>query len=196
MDLMEVSRRDKFRALFVALGIALVAVLIAPPVVEAATQNVRVKGKVTVKGGPVKTKASNGNVISSDAIADMGITDVPGTNGAVSVKTFAGGQGVLGLGDCAADAQHPLPETVTIPGQHVISALIITGDDGAVTLTSEAIGAGQVPLSIFKVSANNPNETLALGNGLGVTAPLTFAGSGTDCRFVILGQGEGVVPGS
>jgi hypothetical protein len=189
VDLMEVSRRDKFRALCAALGIALVAVLVAPPVVQAATQAVKVKNAV-------KTKATNGNTIASDAIADMGITDVPGTNGAVSVKTFAGGQGVLGLGDCAADATHPLPETVTIPGQHTISALIITGDDGAVTLTSAAIGNNQVPLSIFKVTASNPNETLALGNGLGVTAPLTFSGSGTDCRFVILGQGEGVVPGS
>jgi hypothetical protein len=184
---MQASRREKRQTFFAAVAIALMVMLVGAPVVQAAVQAVRVKGAV-------KVKDSRGGTIDASAIPAMGLTDAPGSSGAVAIRTFAGGSGVLGVGDCTAStepAQGPLPNVVTIPGGDIATALLITGE-GTVRITAQAIAGGQVPLANFKVDAGNPNEVLALGNGLTATAPLTFTGlDGTACNFIVLGQGQG-----
>ncbi|MEA2433355.1 MAG: hypothetical protein QOG54_812 [Actinomycetota bacterium] len=181
MDLFEVSRREKRQTFIAVIAFALVAALFIPPAVQAA---------VTKITGTVKVKDSSGSALESEAIGVQGITQVPGSSGALAVRTYAGGNGVLGLGDCTAStdpAQGPLPNVVTVEGGQIVTAILMTGT-GTVTTTSDAVGGGQVPLLNFKTDASTPNLSVALGNGLGTTAPLTFTGNGGACNFVILGQ--------
>lgn len=183
MDLAETSNRDKRNAFFGAIALALVVSVVAPPVVQAAVQ--RIRGTVTAK-----VKDSGGGTINSQAIPAQGLTDVPGSTGAMDVRNFAGGAGLLGVADCGDAANAPLPNSVSLSGGGVVTDMIITGTDGQVTITSTAVANGQVPLSRFRVDAGTPNVVVDLANGLGVTAPLTLNASGTDCNVVVLGHGE------
>jgi hypothetical protein len=207
------------------LGVA--ALVIAAPFAYAAATKVKVVNtpKVKLAGGTSNVNVTNtpnvnatisgdvdtdsnisdtdGSITESESIADQGITQVPGTNGAIAVRTYAGGNGLLGAGDCTATTADGLPSVAVVPGSRIVTALIITGTDGRVTLTTDAVGNGLLPLSKFRVNAGHPNEVLALGNGLGTTAPLTFTGSSEatgapgapsdgSCNFVILGQPQSV----
>jgi hypothetical protein len=188
MDLHQVSARDKRQSFFAAIGIALAVFIIGAPVVEAAVSRVKLAGGTAT----AKVKDSGGGTIESAAIPDMGLTDAPGTDGAVAVRNFAGGGGLLGAGDCTAStdpAQGPLPNTVDLSGGHIVTGIIITGT-GTVRITTDALPG--LPLANFVVNAEHPNEFIGLGNGLTVTTPLHFTGiDGTACNFVILGQGPG-----
>lgn len=176
-----VSRRDKMKTLFGAVALATVVALLAPPIAQAAVQAVRVKGAV-------KVKDSFGGNIESEAIADMGLLEAPGSDGALAVRNFAGGGGFLGAGDCSEGTDNAtgnfLENEVTVSGS-IVTGIIITGD-GTVTVTSAALN--NIPLLNFAVNNNNPNVFVGLGNGLTATAPLSFTGNGTNCNFVILGQ--------
>lgn len=183
MDLVETSRRDKGRAFFGAIALALVVAVIAPPVVQAAVT--KVSGTVTAK-----IKDTGGGRIDSSPIPAQGLTDVPGSTGAVDVRHFAGGAGLLGVADCGDGATAPLPNSVAISGGGVVTDMIVTGTDGEMRITSTAVGGGQVPLTRFRVNADNPNLHVPLSVGLGVTAPLTLTTSGTDCNVVVLGHAE------
>lgn len=183
MDLYETSTRDKRQTFFAAVALALVVAVLAPPVVQAAVT--RVRGTVTAK-----IKDTGGGTINSEAIPAQGLTDVPGSSGALDVATFAGGAGLLGVADCGDGAGAPLPNTISISGGGVVTDMLVTGTDGQMNITSSAVAGGQVALSKFRVDAANPNLHIALSNGLGVTAPLTLTTSGTDCNIVILGHGE------
>ena len=178
MNLMEVSRRDKRSTFFAAIGLAVAVFMIGAPVVEAAVQAVRVKGAV-------KVKDSNGGVINSEVIPLQGLTDVPGSAGALDVRNFAGGAGLLGIADCAG----PLGDSIEVGGGAVVTDLLLTGTDGTVAVTSSAVGGGAVPVLNVRVTADAPNVVADLSNGLGVTAPLTFTPTGADCQFVVLGHG-------
>ena len=181
MDLFETSARDKRQTFFAAIALALVVAVLAPPVVQAAVTTIR---------GTVKVKDTGGGTINSEAIPPQGLTDVPGSSGAVDVATFAGGAGLLGVADCGDGAGAPLPNTISISGGGVVTDMLVTGTDGQMNITSTAVAGGQVALSKFRVDSTNPNLHIALSNGLGVTAPLTLTTSGTDCNIVILGHGE------
>jgi hypothetical protein len=191
MYLQETSGREKRQTLLSAIAIAMAVFVIGAPVVEAAISRVKLAGGTAT----AKVKDSGGGTIESEAIPAMGLTDAPGTTGAVAVRNFAGGGGFLGAGDCTAStdpAQGPLPNTVTLGGGNIVTGIIITGT-GTVRITTQAVGQGQVPLANFVVNAQHPNEFVGLGNGLSVTTPLTFTGiDGSACNFVILGQGPGV----
>ena len=186
----EVAGRGKRQTFVTWIAIALVAFIVGAPIVEAQTNRVRLAGGTAT----AKIKDSNGDVVESEAIGPMGLTQAEGSTGAVAVRTYGGGGGLLGAGDCTAStepAQGPLPNTVTLSGGHVVTGIIITGT-GTVRITTLAVGSGQVPLANFTVNAENPNEFVGLGNGLSVTTPLTFTGiDGTACNFVIVGQGPG-----
>ncbi len=190
MNLLEVSGREKRQTFLSAIAIALAIFVVGAPVVEAAVSRVKLAGGTAT----AKIKDSTGNAIESEAIGNMGLTQAAGSDGAIAVRNFAGGGGLLGAGDCTAStepAQGPLPNTVTLSGGHVVTGIIITGT-GTVRITTQAVGQGQVPLANFTVNAENPNEFVGLGNGLSVTTPLTFTGiDGTACNFVIVGQGPG-----
>lgn len=185
----EVSGREKRQTFLTAMAIALAVFIIGAPVVEAAISRVKLAGGTAT----AKVKDSNGSSVESAAIDPMGLTDAPGSTGAVAVRNFAGGGGLLGAGDCTAStepAQGPLPNTVTLGGGNIVTGIIITGT-GTVRITTDALGP--IPLANFTVNAENPNEFVGLGNGLTTTTPLHFTGiDGTACNFVIIGQGPGV----
>lgn len=188
-NLIEVSAREKRQTFLSAIAIAMAVFVLGAPVVEAAVSRVKLAGGTAT----AKVKDSNGDSIESQEIEDMGLTDAPGSTGAVAVRNFAGGGGLLGAGDCTAStepAQGPLPNTVTLGGGNIVTGIIITGT-GTVRVTTDALGP--IPLANFTVNAENPNEFVGLGNGLTTTTPLHFTGiDGTACNFVIIGQGPGV----
>jgi hypothetical protein len=200
MELQDTTRREKRQTFFVAIALAAAVMLLAAPVVQAAIQKVQVTNTVPVKvkGQPIavkgtvnsKIKDSTGDAINSEVIGPMGLTGVPGSDGAMDVRIYAGGTGVLGVGDCtaAAAAGTDPSNVVTVPGNRVVTALIITGV-GEVQLTSAATGA--IVLNRFNVDAGTPNYSLSLPNGLGTTAPLTFTGQddgGANCQYTVLGE--------
>jgi hypothetical protein len=183
----EVSRRERFKAVIWAIALATVVVLLVPPIAEAAkAQVVKVKGNV-------KVVDSDGDAIESEVIPDMGLLAAEGSDGALAVRNFAGGGGFLGAGDCT-DGTDPaagnfLENFVTVSNV-IVTGIIITGD-GVVTVSSAALN--DIPLLNFTVNNQNPNEFVGLGNGLTATAPLTFtctngAGGDGNAGFVILGQ--------
>jgi hypothetical protein len=183
LDLFEVSRRDKRRTFLSAVALAAIVAVLMPPVVQAAVEKVKIQGTV-------KTADTDGSAIESEEVPDMGLLLAEGSSGAVAVRNFAGGGGLLGAGDCTASTdpgQGPLANVVEVTDS-VVTAILMTGV-GKVRVTSSAIGGGLVPLLVFETSNNEPNMTFGLGNGLTVTTPLTFTGvDGTSCQFVILGQ--------
>ena len=183
MDLMDTTRREKRQSFFVAIALASVVMLIGAPVVQAAVQAVRVTNTPSVK-----IKDTGGGKVNSEPVPDMGLTAVPGSAGAMDVRVYAGGTGVLGVGDCSAAAGTGAANVVEVPGNRVITAFIMTGT-GTVTLTSDAVGGGVLPLNRFVTDAGTPNYSLSLPNGLGTTAPLKFTGTdGTTCQFTVLGE--------
>ncbi len=188
MYLNDATRRERRQTLLAAIAIGLVVFIVGAPVVEAQINRVRLAGGTAT----AKVKDSNGDAVESEAIDPMGLTDAEGSSGALAVRNFAGGGGLLGAGDCTAStepAQGPLPNTVTLSGGHIVTGIIITGT-GTVRVTTDALGP--IPLANFTVNAENPNEFVGLGNGLTVTTPLHFTGiDGTACNFVIIGQGPG-----
>lgn len=190
MNPVDVSRREKGRTLLRALAIAFAFFVVAPPVVEAAISRVKLAGGTATS----KVKDSTGDPIESEAIGRMGLTQAEGSPGAIAVRNFAGGGGILGAGDCTAStepAQGPLANTVTLSAGHVVTGIVITGT-GTVRITSQALGENQVPLANFTVNAQNPNEFVGFSNGLSVTSPTRFTGiDGTACNFMIVGQSPG-----
>jgi hypothetical protein len=181
----QVSRREKFKALAGALALACIVVVLGPPAVQAATQAVKVKGNVKIVG-------TDGTPIESEVIPPMGLLQAEGSDGALAVRTFAGGGGFLDAGDCTATTEDGLPNEVDISNS-IITGIILTGTDGKIAVTSAAIGGGTLPLVDFRVNEANPNEFVGLGNGLTLTAPLTFSCTGEgggdgDANFVLLGQ--------
>jgi hypothetical protein len=183
MQLFDTTKQDKRKTFLTALAVAAGVFLISAPVVSAATQTVKVKG-------PVNVRDTDGSTIESEAIGPMGLFQAAGSDGALAVRDYPGGGGVLGVGDCTAStapAQGPLPNVVTVGGGHIITALLVTGT-GTVRQTSAAVGQGQVPLLNVTVNADEPNAVLSLGSGLTTTQDLTFTGlDGTACNFVVLG---------
>jgi len=181
VDLLEASRREKRQTFTTAMILALVVFLIGAPVVEAAVTRIR---------GNVNVKDTGGGRIDASAIPAQGLTDVRGSSGALDVQNFPGGVGLLGVADCAG----PLPGSITLGGGQVVTNLLMTGSDGTLSISSTAVAGGAISLLDAKVTASEPNVIADLSNGLGVTAPLTFTASGTDCKVVVLGSGEGVAP--
>ena len=184
---LEVSRRENRQTLLSALAIALALFVVAPPVVEAAISRVKLAGGTATS----KIKDSGGGTIESEPISRMGLMGADGSNGAIAVRNFAGGGGLLGAGDCTAStdpAQGPLANTVTLSGGDIVTGIVVTGT-GTVRITSLALGNNQMPLANFTVNAENPNEYVGFTNGLSVTSPMTFTGiDGTACNFMIIGQ--------
>lgn len=186
--LQEVTGREKRQTFFTAVAIAVAVFIVGAPVVEAAISKVKLAGGTAT----AKVKDSDGDTLESERIPPMGLTLAEGSEGAVAVRNFAGGGGLLGAGDCTAStepAQGPLPNTVTLGGGNILTGIIMTGT-GTVRITTDALGP--IPLANLTVNAENPNEFIGLGNGLTITTPLHVTGiDGTACNFVLLGQGEG-----
>jgi hypothetical protein len=182
VDRYEVTRREKTKSFFSAIALALVVFYIAAPAVEAAVT--RVRGTVTAK-----VKDSTGDVIESEIIGDMGVLQAEGSDGAIATRTYAGGGGFLGAGDCTAAAGQPadrLSNTLSVENR-IVTGILLTGT-GKLQITSNALPAAGV-LSEFEVNAANPNFTATIPTGLTITSALNFTGvEGGNCKWVILGQ--------
>ncbi|MDQ3956457.1 MAG: hypothetical protein M3285_13010 [Actinomycetota bacterium] len=180
------ERRDG--QLFCSVVALAVAVFISgAPVVEAAVSKVRLAGGQAT----AKIKSTDGGVIESKPVGRLGVFEGKGSPGAVDVRDFPGGVGILGAGDCTAStepAQGPLANVVAISPGNVISDLIVTGT-GTIRVTSAAIGGGAIPLANFVVNAESPNAVVPFANGLKASkTTITFTGiDGTACNFLILG---------
>ncbi|MGH2701219.1 MAG: hypothetical protein ACRDJB_13555 [Actinomycetota bacterium] len=183
----DVAKKDKRKALLGAVALALVVAVLAPPAVEAATQKVKtVKGSVVKASGTVTSKLrdTGGGVVNSQAIEDQGLFGAEGSSGALDVRTFAGGNGFLGAGDCNGPG---LPPTATAAGGSIITGLIITGV-ATVEVSTAALPPAANPVLTFQTEAGNLNESIALGNGIRATAPLDFNCTSGTGNFVIIGQ--------
>ena len=172
----DAAKKDKRKALLGAVALALVVAVLAPPAVEAATQ--RVKGTVTSK-----LRDTAGGVVNSQRIEAQGLFGAPGSSGALDVRTFAGGNGFLGAGDCNGPG---LPPTATV-SEGIITGLLITGT-ATVAVSTDALPAAANPVLTFETNASHPNESISLGNGLRVTAPLDFNCTSGTGNYVIIGQ--------
>jgi len=187
---LEVARSDKLKALIGAIALTIAIAVLVPPAVEAAAQKVKtVKGSVTKVQGAVtaKMRSTSGKVINSKRITSQGLFDAAGSAGALDVRTFAGGNGFIGAGNCPAGG---LTNTAVVPGGSIVTGIIATSAaSGVITVTSDAIGGGALPLLQFQVNADSPNVGFSLGNGIRATDTITFTCTGT-ARFVLIGQDD------
>jgi hypothetical protein len=174
---LEVARSDKLKALVGAIALAIAVVVMVPPAVEAAVQ--RVRGTVTAK-----VKDTGGGTINSKSIAAQGLFDAPGSSGALDVRNFAGGNGFLGAGDCNGPG---LPPTATVQGGAIITGILITGT-ATVTASADALPAPANPVLTFQTGAENPVESISLGNGLKASDDIDFNCTAGTGNYVLIGQ--------
>lgn len=185
----EVARSDKFKALVGAIALAIGIAVLIPPAVEAATQKVKtVKGSVSKVNGTVTSKLRDtaGGVINSKAIEAQGLFGATGSSGALDVRTFAGGNGFLGAGDCNGPA---LPPTATASGGSIVTGILITGT-ATITVSADALPAPANPVLTFTTDAGNPNEAIALGNGIRATDDIDFNCTAGTGNYVLIGQDD------
>ena len=182
-DLFDSSKKERRQSFVLALVVAVALSILAAPVVEAA---------VTTIKGTVKVKDSTGDGIESEATGTLGILQAEGSTGAVAVRNFAGGGGLLGAADCSAATA--LPDTVSI-SEGIVTGLIMTGSNASWAVSSEAVDTlfgvpegADFPVANFTTDADTPNEFVGLGNGLTVTSPLKFKCTGNNGNLVVLGQ--------
>ena len=188
MDLLDSGKRERRQTFALTLVFALVLTWILAPVVEAQVQ--RIKGTVNVKD-------SNGSTVDSAATGALGLFQAPGSDGAVAVRNFAGGGGFLGAADCTSATA--LPDTITLPTStgvgRIVTAIIVTGTDASAAISSEQVDAlfgvpanADFPVSNITTTTQNQTQSLALGNGLTLTAPLKIKCNGTNGNIIVLGQ--------
>lgn len=188
MEITKVSRREKIQTLIVALVLAVVVFTFAAPAVQAVIQKVKLAGGFT----SAKIQDSAGNDVMAEDIGQMGLNLAPGAVGTLGVRTFAGGGGVLGFGDCDdIDAEGVTRVSEIASGPDVrITGLYLTGTDATVSMTMPDI-FGPNQLLRFRATADNPVVTVTSAFGLSVTpARIVFTCTGTEGEFVVVGQGS------
>jgi hypothetical protein len=205
--LQESAHREKRQMFVAAIGIALAVMVLAPPIVEAATQNVRVVNEPTVA-------LKNGKAVQSRQLGAMGaIPNQPGQfpTKAISVANTAGGGGFYGVGFC--DASTTVAESgdtggdnrvivpAAAPGNppNIVTGVIVGEQNPAappvnVTVKAPDLPTGATPITGFGNSAEQPTTVAAFGTGLTVSpSRLVFecggnAGPPNGASFVVLGQ--------
>jgi hypothetical protein len=189
MELYEVSRRESRRTWAIALTLLLAIFIAGAPVVEAATRAVRVTNTPAVKIKDTGNGQIDAAAVGSGDQGGLGLLNAPSSRGAVAVRTFGGGGGLIGTVDCNALSPRPATTTIEANNRRVITGIIFTGTDATVDVDAPALGPLGTDVLKFRVDAANPNVFVGLGNGLTV-APgnLVFTCTGTDGEFVILGQ--------
>lgn len=185
MDLLDSGKRERRSAFVTALIAAIAVSVLAAPVVEAAVT--KVSGTVTAK-----VKDSNGDAVESKVLNEAGAPglEAGGSQGAIAVRTFGGGNSFGGAADCTTPPSQtdPLDNKITVPGGNVITGVIMTGDNMNVRVTAQAVGGGALPLLNFQTTPENPNTTVALGNGLIATDNITFTCTEGTGNFVVIVQ--------
>ena len=181
MDLFDSAKRERRQSFVVALVLAIAVSVLAAPVVEAAVT--RIKGTVNVKD-------TNGSAVEAEAIAPGGAFQTGGSSGAIAVRTFAGGNAFAGAADCTATPTptDPLTNSISVEGGNIVTGIIATGSNMNIRVTSQAVGAGQLPLLNFQTTAENPNVFIGLGNGLELDDQLTLTCTAGTGNFVVVVQ--------
>lgn len=180
------SRKGERRQAFVlALVLAIAVSVLAAPVVEAAVQTI--KGTVTAK-----VKDSGGGAIEADPVPG-GAGQNALSDGAMDVRTLAGGGGLISNGDCDGDDTDGRAsiKTIAADADTVITAVILAGPSLSLNVFAPGLEpvTGPGPVIQLQTTAANPTSTLALGNGLQLTpAPLRFECSGGNGNWALIGQ--------
>jgi hypothetical protein len=181
----------------------------APPLAQAAAENVKVVNEPTVNiGNTPKVKGTTN-------VPQLGLFGTNPINGVIRNQAVPGA--FLGAGDClntddaAGNAQASDVRIEADGGKTVVTGILITGrsplapgdasaPNGAVYVATDAIGP-DVWLLEARVQADTPNTIVDLGPGLALTDTLRFygraagGGNGGDCQFVVLGyQTEETTP--
>jgi hypothetical protein len=179
VDLFETSAREKRSTFVKVVAGCLLAFIIAPPLAQAA---------VTTIKGSVKIKDSGGGAISASSIGAMGLFEAAGSSGAVDVRNFAGGGGVLGAADCTETTADGPANFVAVTDS-IVTGIIITGTDATFTATAQAFANHALPLLQFRTTPDHPSEFIGLGNGLTITTELKITcTAGTNGRLIVVGQ--------
>lgn len=188
------SARADTRRFFMVAALAVLVGLVAPTGVEAAKSS-----KVTIKNPFLTTRAQDttGDAIEAEAIPPMGTTAIPGSDGALAVRAYAGGGGFIGAIDC--DTASPPSDSITIAtdatGNEVVTALIATNASGTTANFALSAGGPLAPLGTL-LSINLPPDDFAsveLATGLTIhAAPVTIActtpGAGNGGDLAVLGR--------
>ena len=206
MDLVENERRTKRQTFIAVIGIALAAMVMAPPIVEAAVQAVRIKKSVPL---PLKkntaVKVRNNGAIAGPQQSGALPTETLGKRQMVDV--FSGGEGFWGAGFCGVNDTSPDPgeqegDKVTVPaaapGQpnNVVAGIIATsgptGVPAAVTVKAPQLPTGDNPVVTIRTSPEQPTVSITLPSGLRVSpSALVFecqAGGPTGASFAVIGH--------
>lgn len=185
---MDSDRRERRQSFVVALAVAVGLSVLFAPVVEAAVQKIK---------GTVNVKDTSGDAIDSASTGNLGLFQAAGSDGAIAVRNFAGGGGFLGAADCSAATA--LGDTITLPTANnvgrIVTGIIVTGSNASAAVSSEQVdtlfglpATADFPVANITTTAENQTQSLSLGNGLTLTAPLKIKCNGTNGNIVVLGQ--------
>jgi hypothetical protein len=204
--LQESAQREKRQMFVTAIGIALAVMVLAPPIVQAAVQRVKVTNEPTVG-------VKNGQAIQTRPLGNLGA--IPNQAGqfptkALSVANVAGGGGFWGVGICgAATDNNEANDTgddnrVIVPAAgpgnppNIVTGVIVGEQNPAappanVTVKAPDLPSGNNPITGFGNSAEQPTMTASFGTGLTVSpSRLIFEcqpeSGPTGASFVVLGQ--------
>lgn len=180
MDSSKSARSDKRRLFLSAIGIVAAVMVLAPPIVQAASQKVNVvkSVKVGIKGTASVKELVDATSEGQDSAALGGAGEViPKT---VNTNMVAGGEGFWGTGVCGAPGGDTDPDTdtssdpqVTVPAatpgdpDNIISGVLLGSPDAAIiTVKAPELPSGNNPVLIFRTSAELPSQTIMLPGGL------------------------------
>lgn len=189
------SARADTRRFFMVAALAVLVGLVAPAGVQAAKKS----SKVTIKNPFLITRVqdSTGDVTESEAIPPMGSTAVPGSDGALAVRSYAGGGGFIGAIDC--DTASPPAASITIAtdatANEVVTGLLASNASGTTANFTVSAGGPLAALGTL-LSINVPAdgfESVDLSTGLtvhccSVTIACTTTGAGLGGDLIVLGR--------
>jgi hypothetical protein len=161
------ARRDKRRTFLSAIGIVAAVMVLAPPVVQAATQKVNVVNSIALsvkelKGTNTPPDADHGSLPGEE----MGKT--------VNTRTLAAGEGLWGVGVCghpsAEEREVEIPAAPVGEPDNVISHVIIGSPDPAlVSIAAPDLPGASGPVLRYRTTAEQPSDSIDLSGGLRVS---------------------------
>lgn len=205
MDSAATTRGDKRRTFLTAIGIVAAVMVLAPPVVQAATQKVNiVKSKVLTVRGNVGVSQLNGATAAGQASGNPGLQEqLPKS---LNVNNVAGGEGLWGSGTCAgptaASRQVTIPAAPVGEPDNVISHVIVGSPDAAeITISAPDLPGATGPIIRYRTTDSHPSQAIDLAAGLrvspaGIVIECVSGGSLTTdptdtsdvARFAVLGH--------
>ena len=173
MDSVPNARRDKRRTFLSAIGIVAAVMVLAPPMVQAATQKVNiVKSKTLTVKGSVDVNQLKGTNTPPDA--DHG--SLPGEEMSKTVNThsLAAGEGLWGVGVCehvtASEQEVEVPAAPVGEPDNVISNVLVGSPDAAtITVAAPDLPGAAGPVLFYRTTAEQPSQAIDLSGGLRVS---------------------------